>query len=151
MGCILVLLKSSVEENVRMLRCILLLIRSRCGGGCLAPLIKLWRSGVLLGQPPCATSHSRYPGCSVGRGDIKNDVSDASPWYPGGTIGFTNKLGQSALGHQSRIPNQLGDYVGMLWCHLGRGTLRRYFKSGALFLPIPTYKKVASLVRLQVI
>jgi hypothetical protein len=101
-----------------MLRCILLLIRSRCGGGCLAPLIKLCESGVLLGQPPCATSHSRYPGCSVGKGDRKNDVSDAPPWYPGGTIGFTNKLGQSALGSSVSSPEPAGDCVGMLWCHL---------------------------------
>jgi hypothetical protein len=106
---------------------------------------------VLPGQPPCATSHSRYPGCSVGRGDIKNDVSDASPGYPGGTIGFTNKLGQSALGSSVSYPEPAGGLCWDVVVSSARGTLRRYFNSGALFLPISTYKKVASLVRLQVI
>ncbi|GLT81356.1 hypothetical protein SLA2020_527450 [Shorea laevis] len=62
------------------------------------PLIKLWEIWCATEQHPCATSHSRYPDCSVGSGDIKNDVSDATLGYPSSTIGFTNRLGQSALG-----------------------------------------------------
>ncbi|GLT65814.1 hypothetical protein SLA2020_382220 [Shorea laevis] len=70
-------------ECRRMLRCILLLIRFWCGGGCSGP------ADQIVGDLVCFPGSLLVPQVTqdisvvcVGSGDIKNDVSDATLGYP---------------------------------------------------------------------